>query len=255
MSFPLLENITSTATSLTLSKDGVNQLLRQFTLPFFLELRKTSDGSVEIVNAVRVQDDGALTIIRHQLGSTAQAFTTADTATYVPAVIRSVPYHHAGEPALGTDTAIHAAVALDGSPHVITTAITNPDSPRTIKVVSDNVLAAGNYPIVGKSIDGTVIGETIVQASGNETVESVNAYAEITSFGVPAGTGNVSIGTGNKLAFPVFAELDPILAAYLNGVREGTLPTYTPGSALESCLYQLSSSLNGDPVIIRYMEP
>lgn len=255
MSYPLLANITSTATSLTLSKDGVNQLLRNFKLPFFLRLRKTSDGSVEFVNAIAVEDDGALTILRHQLGSAAQAFTTADTAEYVPAQILSVPYHHAGSPALGTNTGIHAAVALDGSPHTITTLITNPDSPRTVKVVSDNVLAAGNYPIVGTNIQGVVIGETIVQASGNETVESVNAYATITSWGVPAGTGNVSLGTGDKLGFPVFAELDPILKAYLNGVAETTPPTYTPGTAVESCLYELDSALSADPVVIRYMEP
>lgn len=124
-------------------------------------------------------------------------------------------------PALGSTTAIHAAI---NSTAVLTTGITNPDFPRVLSVVSagSGHNAAGDVVIHGTDIRGNAISDTIT-LNGNTAVNGVKAFKTVTSIDLSGVTGNdanntVAIGTGPSLG------LDRIMTAdeYINGSVDGT---------------------------------
>lgn len=167
-----------------------------------------------------------------------------------------------GSPALGTTTAVHAAVTDTGAQQVITTGITNPDVPRNITATAGGTAAdikAIQVIVNGTDASGASISETLpaftVDTAG--TVTGSKAFKTITSITIPAhdGTGaTTAVGTGAKLGVPDrLPGRNNVLAAYLNGVKEGTAPTVVAdASNLSGNTVTLSSALNGSAVVIDY---
>lgn len=168
-----------------------------------------------------------------------------------------------GSPALGTSTAVHAAVADTGATQNITAGITSPDVPRNITATPGGTTAnvtAVQVTITGTDAAGKVITETLpaFTAGAATAVTGNKAFATVTSISQPAcGTAvTIAYGVGSKLGLPQALPRDTVLNAYLNGVREATRPTVTTDSAnLCNNTAVLNSALNGSPVIVDYYEP
>jgi hypothetical protein len=166
-----------------------------------------------------------------------------------------------GSPALGTTTAVHAAVTDNGSQQVVTTAITDPAVPRNVTATSAGTagdIKATQVVVAGTNIYDEAITETLpaFTVDSATTVVGSKAFKTVTSITIPAhdGTGaTTAIGVGAKVGLPVKLDRDTIVNAYLNGVREGTRPTVAfSSSAVESNTVQLSSALAGTAVIVDY---
>lgn len=167
-----------------------------------------------------------------------------------------------GSPAVASTTGVHAAVTDNGAPQVVTTGITNPAVPRNVTATAGGTntdIKAIQVIVAGTNADGVAITETLpaftVDTAG--TVTGSKAFKTVTSITIPAhdGTGaTTAIGFGSKLGLGARLSRDSITRAYLNGVREATLPTVAfSATALESNTVQLSSALNSTPVVIDYM--
>jgi hypothetical protein len=171
---------------------------------------------------------------------------------------RSIHVYAPGNVALGTATAVHAAVTDTGAPIVITTAITNPDVPRTLLLTPGGTTAnvtAVSCIITGTDINGNALTETApaFSAGAATTKTTVNAFKTVTSITQPAigSAVTVAYGTTAQLGMPYNLTRNTVLAAYLNGVKEGTPPTVTTHATdVSKTLVQLSSALNGTAVTI-----
>jgi len=168
-----------------------------------------------------------------------------------------------GSPALGTTTAVHAAVTDNGTQQVVTTAITNPPTPRNVTATSGGTAAdikAIQVIVAGTNAEGVAITETLPVFTVNTatTVVGSKAFATVTSYSVPAmdGTGaTVAIGTGAKLGLPHNLSQNNVVAAFLNGAKEGTAPTVAVSStAIESNTVQLNSALDASAVIVDFYD-
>jgi hypothetical protein len=166
-----------------------------------------------------------------------------------------------GSPALGTTTAVHAAVTDNGAPQTITTAITSPPTPRNVTATSGGTAAdikAIQVVVAGTNAEGVSITETLPVFTENTatTVVGSKAFATVTSITIPAhdGTGaTTAVGLGAKLGLGERLSLDTVIAAHLNGVREATRPTVVvSSSALESNTVTLNSALDGSAVVVDY---
>ncbi|KPI09924.1 hypothetical protein OV450_3415 [Actinobacteria bacterium OV450] len=166
-----------------------------------------------------------------------------------------------GSPALGTTTAVHAAVTDNGSQQVVTTGITDPVVPRNVTATAGGTagdIKAIQVVVAGTNVYGEAITETLpaftVDTAG--TVVGSKAFATVTSITIPAhdGTGaTTAIGTGAKLGLPVKLTRNTVVYAFLGGVRESTAPTVAvSSSAVESNTVSLNSALDGSAVVVDY---
>jgi hypothetical protein len=166
-----------------------------------------------------------------------------------------------GSPALGTTTAVHAAVTDNGSQQVITTGITSPDVPRNVTATAGGTntdIKAIQVIVAGTDINNAALTETLpaftVDTAG--TVTGSKAFKTVTSITIPAhdGTGaTTAIGTGAKLGLNQTLSRDSVLRAYLGGVKEATAPTVAvSSSAVASNTATLNSALNGTAVILDF---
>jgi hypothetical protein len=161
-----------------------------------------------------------------------------------------------GSPAAVSATAVHAAVTLGAAAQDVTTAITNPDVPRNVTVKGNASGIAGDVVITGTDANGAALSETIALSGSSEVVGN-KAFKTVTNINLPAktnGSGDtVSIGAGAKVGIGHLLSRNTVIAAYLNGVREGTAPTVvTSSSAISGNTVALSSSLAGTAVVIAY---
>lgn len=168
-----------------------------------------------------------------------------------------------GSPAIGSNTAIHAAVTDNGAPQTITTGITQPDVPRNVTATAGGTatdIKAIQVVVHGTDIDDQVISETLpaftVDTAG--TVTGSKAFKTITSFTVPAhdGTGaTTALGTGAKLGLNTRLSRNTVVAAYLNGVKEATAPTvvFDPTN-ISGNTATLNSTLNGNAVVVDFYD-
>lgn len=165
--------------------------------------------------------------------------------------------------ALGTAAMAHAAVTDNGAPQTITTGITQPTSPRNVTATAGGTntdIKAIQVVITGTNAEGAVITETLpaftVDTAG--IVTGSKAFASITSITIPAhdGTGaTTAIGYGAKIGLPARLSRNSVIAAYLNGTKEGTAPTVAVSSTvLESNTATLNSALNGNDVILDFYQ-
>lgn len=166
-----------------------------------------------------------------------------------------------GSPALGTTTAVHAAVTDNGAPQVITTAITNPPTPRNVTATAGGTntdIKAIQVIVAGTNEEDVAITETLpaftVDTAG--TVVGSKVFKTVTSITIPAhdGTGaTTAVGLGAKLGVGERLTRNSVRAAYLNGTLEATAPTVAvSSSAIESNSVTLNSALAGTEVIIDY---
>lgn len=174
----------------------------------------------------------------------------------------AIQSYDAGSPAVGATTAVHAAVTDTGSDQVVTTGITNPPVPRNVTATAGGTatdVKAIQVIVAGTNINNEAITETLPAFTVNTTgtVTGSKAFKTITSITIPAhdGTGaTTAIGTGAKLGLPSKLSRNTVLAAYLNGAREGTPPTVAvSASAVESNTATLASTLDGTAVVIDYI--
>src|SRR5437868_15088080 len=91
-------------------------------------------------------------------------------------------------PAVAANTGVHAAITLPASgTTVVTTAITNPDVPRTIRLKGNASTTQGLVVIVtGTDILGNALSETRTMGGAFATpTDTLNAFATVTSITVP----------------------------------------------------------------------
>lgn len=175
---------------------------------------------------------------------------------------RAIETYQPGNVALGTATAVHAAVADTGAPNVVTTGITNPDVPRAIVATPGGTTAnvtAVSVIVAGTDINGTAITETLpaFSAGAATAVTSIRAFKTVTSITFPANGASVTtaIGTSPKLGMPYPMSRNTVIAAYLGGVKEATPPTLTTHATDPArTLIQLNSALNASAVIVDFYE-
>jgi hypothetical protein len=82
---------------------------------------------------------------------------------------------------------VHAAVNLAAAAQNVTSAITNPDVPRTVTVKGNVSGIAGNVVITGTNINDEAITDTIA-LNGASEVEGVKAFKTVTLIALPART-------------------------------------------------------------------
>lgn len=178
---------------------------------------------------------------------------------------RSVVTHYQVAAAAATAasaTGIHAAVTDTGAQVVVTTAITQPSTPRNITATAGGTagdIKAIQVIVAGTNYNGDAITETLpaftVDTAG--IVAGIKAFKTITSITIPAhdGTGaTTAIGFGEVLGLPDKLAHNTVLLASLGNTREGTAPTVTvSATALESNTFDLNSALNGTVVDVYYL--
>lgn len=137
-------------------------------------------------------------------------------------------------PALGSTTAVHAAI---NSAAVVTTGITNPDFPRVLTIVGagSGHSATGNVVINGTDIRGNTIADTLTLNS-NTTVSGVKAFKTVTSIDFTGVSGNdandtVAVGTGAALGLDRIMDADEYINGSVDGVYESTRATITVDSS------------------------
>lgn len=114
-----------------------------------------------------------------------------------------------GAPALGTNTAVHAAVTDTGVQQVVTTAITNPDVARNVTATAGGTAAdikAIQVVVAGTNIWGESITETLPAFTVNTagTVVGTKAFKTVTSITIPAHDG---VGATTAIGTAVTADL------------------------------------------------
>lgn len=158
-------------------------------------------------------------------------------------------------PAAPGNTGIHAAVTLPATgTTTVTTAITNPDVPRVVRIKGNASGIAGNVVVTGTDINGGAVTDTIA-LNGSSAVDGVKAFATVTSIVVPAKTNSsgdtVSVGNGAALGLSQLLTRNSVLRAFLNGTIEGTAPTVTfDGTNISGNTVLLNSSIPGSQNVI-----
>src|SRR5919199_3005296 len=114
-------------------------------------------------------------------------------------------------PAAVSNTAVHAAITLPSSgTTVVTTNITNPDFPRTIRLKSNQSSVDGLVVTVsGTDIQGNVVSENVTMGATATATDTLNAFATVTSITVPtrgASGDTVSVGLGAKLGLDCYCD-------------------------------------------------
>lgn len=178
----------------------------------------TAAGKVEL--ATDAEAKAAAELVR--------ALTPDNLAQGAPAVSGTLeamfPQHYRITPALGTATAVHAAITLvPGAPTEVTTEITNPDFPRLVTVKGNQAGVAGNVVIDGTDIAGNVIQDTIALSDDSE-VAGVKAFKTVTKITVPqrvAEGDTVSVGVDDVFGMPhVIPFADLLLVALFNSADD-----------------------------------
>lgn len=157
------------------------------------------------------------------------------------------PLRYRTNPAVGTATYVHAAIALTDATQTVTTSITNPDFPRIVTVKGNASGVVGDVVITGTNINGETISDTIA-LNGASEVLGVKAFKTVTSIALPvevhAGTDTVSVGVGNKVGFPV-AITNTALCFAKNFDGSVDASTITASTTVEGSLAAVAGTFNG----------
>jgi len=167
-----------------------------------------------------------------------------------------LPVHYQCTPAAVGAAAVHANITLpDTGTTEVTTAITNPDVPRTVTVKGNASGIAGNVVIDGTNVEGDVIQDTIA-LNGSTEVEGVKAFKTVTKITVPAktnGSGDaVSVGIAKKFGLPHIVDNAALLLVKLfdSSADSGTLAV--DADEVEKNLFALNGTPNGSKVLDLY---
>ena len=161
------------------------------------------------------------------------------------------------DPAAASATSVHAAVTLaDGAETTVTTAITNPDYPRTVSITGNAVGITGDVVIIGTNCSDEEITDTIA-SSGSSTVNGVKAFKTVTRITLPARNAEsdtISIGTTVYLGLNRIANTVLPIKAVFNDIVEATNPTITiDDTDIEKNLISFDSTLDGSSVVCYYL--
>lgn len=144
-----------------------------------------------------------------------------------------------------------------------TATITNPAVPRNLTATAGGT--AGDIKAITPTVRGTneagvAIAETLpaftVDTAGS--IVGSKAFKTVTEIDLPAhdGTGaTTSFGTGAKLGVGQILARNSALMAFLNNVREATMPTVvTDADEIEKNTFSLNSALDGSTVVLYYLD-
>ena len=164
-------------------------------------------------------------------------------------------HHYQITPAAASATATHAAVTLGASAQDVTTAITNPDVPRTVTVKGNASGIAGNVVITGTNVDGDTITDTIA-LSGASEVEGIKAFATVTNIHLPAKTNSsgdtVSVGRANKFGLPEIVYNAALLLVKLFNASADTGTLAVDSDEVEKNLFAINGTPDGAKVLDLY---
>jgi hypothetical protein len=151
-----------------------------------------------------------------------------------------------------SNNSILAATPLTTTAQTITAGITNPGTPRNIRIIG-NAAMTGSVTIKGTNYNGDSITETLT-LNGTTAVDGAKAFATVIEIDLPvqSAAGNtVSVGFGEKLGLPYKLQHNTVRDCYLNNVKEASAATVTTSAtALENNTIDLVSALNGSVVDI-----
>lgn len=132
---------------------------------------------------------------------------------------------------------VMAALQDDGAEAVVTAGLTAPPYPRNITATAtggadDTDIGAIQVIVEGTNYLDEAISETLPAFTANTagTVAGALAFKTVTQVTIPAHDGTdvtTAIGFGDIYGLPDNLSLDTVLAAYVDGSRESTLPTVT----------------------------
>lgn len=169
------------------------------------------------------------------------------------AVAVALPVHYQIAPDAVGAAAVHANITLpDTGTTEVTTAITNPDVPRTVTVKGNASGIAGNVVIDGTNIADEVIQDTIA-LNGVTEVEGIKAFKTVTKITVPAKTNPsgdaVSVGIAKKFGLPhIVYNAALLLVKLFNGSADsGTLAV--DADEVEKNLFALNGTPDGSKVL------
>lgn len=163
--------------------------------------------------------------------------------------------HYQVAPDAVSATAVHAAIALTAETQEITTAITDPDVPRTVTVKGNASGITGDVVITGTNIANEAITDTIA-LSGASEVEGVKAFKTVTQIDLPvethAGTDTVSVGMAKKFGLPHIVDNAALLLVKLfdGSADSGTLAV--DADEIEKNLFALNGTPNGTKLLDLY---
>lgn len=127
------------------------------------------------------------------------------------------------------DTGILVATAQPSSgATVVTTGITNPVTPRTVRIKGNQASCTGDVIVVGTDIRGGAITDTIA-AAGTSAVAGTRAFKTITSITIPtrgAPSDTISLGPGPAVGRSRAMPTDLGIGGTMDGVFEATRPTF-----------------------------
>lgn len=150
--------------------------------------------------------------------------------------LKSIVHVDLGSPAVeDTDWIVASADMKVGA---YTLAHTAPDVPRNITVkvtATDAADTMGTVVVVGTNMNGEALTETITPSAGS-TVAGTKAFKTVTSvtgagWVTGGGADKIEVGFGAKVGLPDKLPSNTVLAAILDGTREGTAPTVTASSS------------------------
>jgi hypothetical protein len=160
----------------------------------------------------------------------------------------AIPQHYHIDPNAISAVAVHAAIPLLADVQTITTAITNPDFPRTVTVKGNQAGVAGDVVITGTNVLDAAISDTIALNAGNE-VEGIKAFKTVTSIALPvevnAGTDTVSVGLGKKFGLPHIVKAAGCLLAKLFNLAADAGTLAVDDNEIEKNLYDLAGVPDG----------
>lgn len=158
--------------------------------------------------------------------------------------------------AVAANTGVHAAITLPSSgTTVVTTSITNPDVPRTIRLKGNQATTQGLVvTIEGTDILDNAISEDVTMGGAFATpTDSLNAFKTVTKITVPTRGGasdTISVGLGASLAFDCYLDADSIV---LNST-EVTSKT-VDAAVISKNVFVPSATLNGSTDVILVYVP
>jgi hypothetical protein len=149
-------------------------------------------------------------------------------------------------PAVGTATAVHAAVTLaPDDPTLVTQGFTQPDVPRLLTLKGNAASVAGEVLITGADANNHALTETVT-LNGTAVVTTTQAFARVFTVKLPArgaSSNTVSVGTANVLGLTHALSIDVRLSTTFDGALDaGTLATdahevsknlFTPAGTLD----------------------
>lgn len=119
-------------------------------------------------------------------------------------LFENVVAFHLGSPSASSTSSLRAAASHAGGALTLIAAGQTFDFPRNLQITSSGNESGVTYTVTGRDEYGVTVVENITGPNAT-TVQGNKAFKSITSVSASgASAGNVSLGPGNRLGFPVF---------------------------------------------------